>query len=429
MEAQSMTLLQLQQRITALVTVAATRDVWVTGELMDVSVRNHCYLEIVQKDDSGATVARARAVVWASTFRGLRAKFRAATGQDFATGLKVMARVSVSNHPVYGLSLVISDVNPDYTMGDLLRRRREILERLQREGILEQNRRLAWPDVPQRIAVISSPKAAGYGDFISQLLRNPRHLRFDVKLFDAVMQGDRAPATILAALEAVATDAAAWDCVVIIRGGGATADLAAFESYDLAAAIAMFELPVIVGIGHERDITVLDYVANMRVKTPTAAAEFLIGRGGAALDRLQAIATEIASLARGQISAAAQQLSYCEGLLPVLPPSIIERRRNTLTRMAGALGQVAARTSAQHAMLDARQAALANALSNIIARQSTRLDSLAGILDAISPEATLRRGYSITRRDGHAVTDASTLDPGDIIETVFAKGKKTSTVN
>ncbi|MDE6326694.1 MAG: exodeoxyribonuclease VII large subunit, partial [Duncaniella sp.] len=251
----AMTLAEFNGRITALFAAAPhLRNVWVTAELSDVrhNPSGHCYLELIQKDPAtGSTVARMRATIWSSTFARLSGEFFAVTGQRFADGIKVMVCLTASYHPNYGLSGNITDINPDYTMGDLLRLRREILRRLQAEGVLELNRQLEWPDVPLRIAVISAQGAAGYGDFIHQLYTSPARLRFTTRLFPASMQGDNTAPSIIAALEAIACDSEPWDGVVIIRGGGATSDLVAFDNYDLAANIAQFPLPVIIGIGHE----------------------------------------------------------------------------------------------------------------------------------------------------------------------------------
>lgn len=427
----SMTLQQLQQRINSLITCDATRDVWVTAELSDVAVRGgHCYMELLQKDAAGAvTVAKARGIIWASAYRSIAMKFHAATGRPFATGLKVMVRVTATYHPVYGFSLLVSDVDPAYTMGDLLRRRAEIIARLRAEGILEQNRSLDWPAVARRIAVISAPGAAGYGDFVNQLLRNPRHLRFAVKLFPAVMQGDRTPSTVIAALEAIVADSEEWDCVVIIRGGGATSDLAAFEDYGLAAAVAMFPLPVIVGIGHERDTTVLDDVANMRVKTPTAAAEWLIARGAAALDSLRNLGNAIALAASERVAGSMQRLAYFEGLLPVIPLQSVERQRARLLKVTSQLTAVAGRIGPHITRLDAIAEALRTAAASAIERRSARLDALTQLVSALSPAATLARGYSITRIDGHALKSAAALSPGQTVTTILADGSFKSTVS
>ena len=425
MDEQSITLFELNERIRKLMTVPDTQNVWVTAELSDVSARGgHCYMELLQKHpETGATLAKARGVIWANVYSRLSVDFFNATGQKFATGLKVMVRASASMHPVYGMSLVITAVNPEYTMGDLLRRRREILERLQREGILEMNRQLEWVEVPLRIAVISARGAAGYGDFINQLYNNSSRLNFKTQLFEATMQGDRTPSTIIAALDEIAKQQDEWDGVVIIRGGGATSDLVAFENYDLAAHIAQFPLPVIVGIGHERDITVLDSVANMRVKTPTAAAEWLIERGERALNWLRSTGAEILQIVSDCIAGNKEQLSRDEALLPTLPLSAVEREQSRLRGDMMSLAQISARRiTPELARLDHIMKSIASATEMVLRRRNDRLDSMQQMLNALSPDATLRRGYSITRVGGKAVTDASQIPVGTEIETTLANG-------
>lgn len=402
-----------------------TQNVWVTAELSDVAVRGgHCYMELLQKDDRGLQVAKARGVIWASLYPSIDSQFYAATGQRFASGLKVMLRVSASMHPVYGFSLVVSAVNPEYTLGDLLQRRREILERLKREGILNLNRELKWATpVPQRIAVISAAGAAGYGDFMNQLHTNPSHLRFVTRLFPAIMQGNSAPPSIIAALDQVAAEADQWDCVVIIRGGGATSDLQAFEDYDLAANVAQFPLPVVIGIGHERDITVLDYIANTRLKTPTAVAEWLIAQGESALTWLQNTGQRILQIASQRISGNKEQLAHAEGLLPVLAQGAVERSLTKLRKAAATLDSVSSRRiqpqlTRLHMIADSIPVSALRAIE----RQRQLLDSRAELLEALSPHATLARGYSITRVNGRAVTDASQVKPGEVLETTLANG-------
>ena len=429
MQNRTLSLLELTRMVTALVQRPETQNVWVTAELSDVAVRGgHCYMELLQKDDRGLQIAKARGVIWASSFPRIDAEFFAATGQRFSTGLKVMLRVSASFHSVYGFSLVVSAVNPDYTMGDLMRRRREILQRLKQEGILEMNRQLQWPAVPQRIAVISAPGAAGYGDFINQLYHNPSHLRFSTKLYPAVMQGATAPASIIAALEAVATDMDMWDGVVIIRGGGATSDLQAYEDYELAANVAQFPLPVAIGIGHERDITVLDWVANKCLKTPTAVAEWLVALGDDALGFLMTVGNRILQLTTSRLTGNKEQLAHAEGLLPIAARNAVERAqsrlRNAATTLSGISGR---RLHPQLTRLDMTLKAIADAASNRISRQRSLLDSRQTLLEALSPVATLKRGYSITRVDGHAVTSADSIRTGSIIETTLADGKVIST--
>lgn len=385
-------------------------SVWVTAETADLRVSGgHCYMELIEKDPAGfATLARLRAVIWSSRFAVINRRFADVTGMTLRSDIKVMVCVTASYHPVYGLSAVISDIDPAYTAGDLLRRRQMLVERLTAEGIIDMNRTLEWPDVVLRVAVISSKSAAGYGDFINQLYNNSLRLRFTTRLFPATLQGDSAPSSIIAALHAVAAEADDFDCVVIIRGGGATSDLASFDDYDLAAHVAQFPLPVIVGIGHERDVTILDYVANKRVKTPTAAAEWLVDRGRAALMRARSLASDIFNVVSSRISSAMSRVDRLGGLLP----SVVE-----------------ARIDAERRRVDGHCAdELRRCVADIVSRRSTTLDSAAALIEALSPEATLRRGYSITRIGGHAVTSFSQLNKGDIVTTVFADGSAVSQI-
>lgn len=429
---ESMTLLQLQQTVTRLVTVPETQQVWITAELSDVAVRGgHCYMELLQKDPAtGVTQARARAVIWANIWSRLAAYFKASTGQDFATGIKVMVRVSVSYHPVYGMNLVISSVNPEYTMGDLMRRRREILQRLEKEGLLNRNRSLQWPVPVQRIAVVSAPGAAGYGDFINQLYHNPYRLKFHSRLFPAVMQGDKAPASILAALRAIDREAGQWDCVVVIRGGGSTSDLAAFEDYALAAAMASCSVPVIVGIGHERDVTVLDYVANMRVKTPTAAAEWLIAKGAAELDGLRRISTSLHKVLTERVNGNRTQLSFIEGQLPAYARRVLSHSSQKLQMASVVLKSVSPRyLTPQRQRLDMLCNILPQSVDVQMKRHARRLDSCASLIEALSPTTVLRRGFSITKIGDTIVRNASDVQHGAVLTTVFVDGKINSTVD
>lgn len=411
MSAEAITLLELNRRVGAALNLTpGLNNVWVTAETSDLRTSgSHCYLELIQKDDSGSPLARCRAVIWASVYGRLSAKFTAATGSRLRSDMKIMVLVNVSYHPVYGLSLVINDINPDYTIGDLARRRLEIIARLKAEGVYDLNRDLALPDVPWRVAIVSARGAAGYGDFMRQLHNNTMRLRFSTTLFEAVMQGERTAPSIIAALDRIMDRIEDFDCVVVIRGGGAVADLASFDNYDLASNVAQFPLPVICGIGHDRDETVLDYVAHTRVKTPTAAAELLVGVVAEAYRRVLNAGNEILVAVRSAVADQRQQLAYCQGLLPTLAANVVERNRLAVGRHASEL--------------------LASSARNIAARAAARLASLGELLDAISPQATLRRGYSITRSAGRAVTDSMALRPGDVIVTTFAKGpERESTV-
>lgn len=406
MEVQAISLLELNRRVGAVLSSAqGINNVWVTGETSDLRCSGpHCYLELIEKNpDTGAPVARARATIWGARYTYLNNLFRSATGSPLASGIKVMVQASVSYHPVYGLSLNITDVNPEYTLGDLLRRRREMIARLTAEGIIDMNRQLPWPSVASRIAVISAAGAAGYGDFINQLYTNRHCLRFTTRLFPATLQGENTAPSIIAALQDVIDSGEDFDCVVIIRGGGATGDLASFDNYELAANIAMFPLPVIIGIGHERDITLLDYVTNMRVKTPTAAAEWLISRGAEALERVYGLGNMILDAATARLGAAHRRLANIAGQLPALTGGIIARN-------AMMVGERAERQMMQDITMQLK-------------RRADRLTALRQLLDTISPEATLRRGFSITRIDGRAVTSAKEVHAGSVLTTSLASGE------
>lgn len=424
MTGKPITLLELTQRISNLVMRPETQNVWITAELQDVASRGgHCYMELLQKDEDGRQVARIRGCCWANIYGPLSRRFYEATGQQFASGLKVMLRVSATMHSVFGLSLVIQEVNPEYTMGDLIRRRNEILRKLQDEGILEDNRSLKWPIVIQRVAIISAPGAAGYRDFMNQLLNNPSRLKFKTRLFPAVMQGASAPASIIAALEEIAQEAKEWDGVVIIRGGGATSDLQAFEDYALAASVAQFPLPVAIGIGHERDVTVLDWVANIRLKTPTAVAEWLIGKGETVLGALIAAGNKIVQYATQRVAGDKEQLAQAEALLPVAATGAVERSKAMLTRAVSTLyGLSSGKIEPSRARLDMIAANLAAASSNQLRRQAERLDASEKLLEVLSPASTLARGYSITRIDGHAVSSVKDVPLGALLEITLADG-------
>lgn len=427
----AISLSQLNRVIAGYLSQPSLTNVWVVAELSDVRLnRGHCYMELVEKNpDTGAVMARMRAAIWASSFPRINHAFAAATGSNIATGLKVLLCGTVTYHPAYGLSLVINDIDPSYTMGEAERKRREILARLQREGIINDNRSLQWPDVLLRVAIISAPGAAGYGDFINQLYNNPSCLRFSTRLFPALMQGDRTSPTVIAALEEIAADIDSYDCVVIIRGGGASTDLQAFDDYNLAANIAQFPLPVIVGIGHERDITVLDYVANMRVKTPTAAAEWLIGRGEEALERARRLAADIQRVAAERIADARTQLAHLDSALQIAPQAALQRAKAHISQASAALGGIGSRRIfPELSRLDSRLQALETAGKTALSRAADRLKAREDLLRVLSPEATLARGYSLTLFEGKAVRDASQLTPGSEVTTRVAVGSFKSIV-
>lgn len=422
---ESVTLLELNRRVTrALASTPGLTDVWVTAETSDLRLSGgHCYMELLHKDE-GRVVAKCRAMIWASNYRILAAKFCQATGMMLKSDLKIRVRVSVNFHEVYGYSLVINDIDPTFTMGDMMRKRIEIISRLRSEGVFDLNRELPWPATPCRVAIVSARGAAGFGDFMHHLHANPMRLRFETTLFPAVLQGEKTASSVIAALEAVMERIDDFDCVVIIRGGGAVSELASFDDYDLAANVAQFPLPVIVGIGHDRDENVLDYVANRRVKTPTAAAELLISMMGESLERVFALGREILAAVTSRVSGQREQLAYYQGNIPAYARAVVDRNRaRTDARVEQAVAAaVNMAVGRRRERLRAVAEGISAALPQILNRRRDRLASLGELLDTLSPEATLRRGYSITRLNGRAVTDSALLHDGDVITTVFARG-------
>lgn len=340
-----------------------------------------------------------------------------------------MVEVSANFHEQYGLSVVITGINPTYTLGDMARQRLEILNRLRSEGIIDMNKQLPWADVAQRVAVISAAGAAGYGDFMNQLHNNPSGIKFYTCLFPAVMQGQSTVTSVIAALERINDYADLFDCVVIIRGGGSTSDLNSFDNYDLAANVAQFPLPVICGIGHDRDNTVVDSVASVRVKTPTAAAEWLLDRAQSALDHVNALTDMVVDSATQMLSGARQQLAYFTSGIPLMADNIVVRHRARLQQIAAAIPVVAARRidGAGKDLAFASQR-VAMAARQCVANERQRVTGLEKQVELLSPDRVLRRGYSLTLRDGHVVTSASSLCAGDSLVTRFADGERTSVV-
>lgn len=385
-------------------------EYWVQAELSDVRTNStgHCYLEFIQKDPrSNNLIAKARGTIWANVYRLLKPYFEESTGQAFVSGIKVLVQVTVSFHELYGYSLTVQDIDPTYTLGDMARRRREILKQLEEEGVLTLNKELEMPVLPQRIAVVSSPTAAGYGDFCHQLKNNSRGFFFHTELFPALMQGDRVEESVLSALDAILNRQEDFDAVVIIRGGGATSDLSGFDTYLLAAACAQFPLPIITGIGHERDDTVLDSVAHTRVKTPTAAAEYLINCMDLAADELEVLISQLHESVRSRLTEEHRKLiSYRNRI-----PSAVVRRVS----------------DAKLALLTTRKD-ISLAVQTLLSRQRHRLELLQQRLADVSPEKMLARGYSITLKDGKVVKNGDVLQLNDEIVTRLYQGEIVSIV-
>lgn len=361
---------------------------WVTGELSEVreTSSGHCYFELVERDEAtSAIVAKARGTIWARTYTMLRPYFLEQTGHRFAAGLKVLLQVTVEFHELYGYSLYVCDIEPAFTLGDMARQRQLIIKRLTEEGVIDLNKELPFPALPQRIAVISSSYAAGYGDFCDQLAGNPYGFVFYPHLFAAPMQGSKVESGIIDALYRIADNIDAWDVVVIIRGGGATSELSCFDTYNLANNCAQFPLPIITGIGHQRDDTVLDVVAHTRVKTPTAAAELLI----------HTVARQAA-------------------ILDTIGSNIVSAVGEALTTQKNRLRAIVLR--------------LPIATSLLLQQQRHRLDLLQQKCEAHSPKRILALGYSLTTCGGRVVRSVEDIKSGDVIETHLPDGKIISEV-
>lgn len=427
-----LTLYELNARVRGTVENALQEPCWLQAELSEVrtAYNGHCYVEFAQKDARGQSlVAKARGTIWAGTYALLGAYFERETGQRLAAGMKVLVRVAVSFHELYGYSLTVTDIDPAYTLGDLARRRREILRRLEEEGILNDNRALPLPVPASRVAVISSATAAGYGDFSDQLQHNDYGFRFTTRLFPAVMQGERAEASLLDALDAVLAERDAWDVVVIIRGGGATSDLSCFDSYPLAAACAQFPLPVITGIGHERDDTVLDSVAHRRVKTPTAAAAFLIDCQLALATRLEALGRRVTEGTLRHVRERRAALDTTALRLNSVFVHAVERQRRRL-EMWQQRWQAAAERGMQREAhrLESLQSRLCLLAAGRVQRARLLLDAWGQRCEAADPVHLLRRGYTLTLRDGRPVKRPDDVREGDEIVTRTAHGDIRSVV-
>ncbi len=448
----TLTLFELNALVRQTLELGMPDDYWVEAELSEVhEVRGHCYMELIQKDAHNNTpVAKASAKCWASTWRLARPHFERVTGQQLHAGMKVLLKVSAQFHENYGFSWIVTDIDPTYTMGDMARKRQEIIRQLKEEGVFDLQKELQLPMFCQRIAVISSANAAGYGDFVNQLDGNEYGFRFHTQLFPAVMQGEAVEQSIINALnkiymslprggelDSISQEASprggfwgGFDCVVIIRGGGATSDLSGFDTLALAENVANFPLPVITGIGHERDESVLDMVSHTRVKTPTAAAAFLISNLKIVLDEIEDCEQRIHAKVKQRMDMEKIRLLNYAQKIPMLF-SVVRTRQEAL------LGQllVKMRSSIGYRLQDERHRliVLQNNMQPVLYRKLTDerhlLDLLSQRLIGLDPNRLLKRGYSITLNNGRTVRDVSQLKEGDELETRFENGTVRSVVN
>ena len=397
------TLLELNRLVREVIESEMPHEYWVEAELSECrESRGHCYMELIEKDEHSATpIAKASAKCWAQKWMLVRPYFERTTGQRLAAGMKVLLKVYPQFHEAFGFSWIVTDIDPTYTMGDMARKRQEIIRQLKEEGVFELQKELELPVFSQRIAVISSETAAGYGDFCNQLSDNPYGFQFRTWLFPAIMQGEGTGQSIIAALEKIYTIINQFDCVVIIRGGGATSDMSGFDTLELAENVANFPIPIITGIGHERDESILDMVSHMRVKTPTAAAALLIDHLKIVLDTINNSQNSITRSVQQKLSTLNAQLLTVSEAIPRLF-SIVKTRH------------------------EARLDAFGQKIPMLIERRLTntchQLEILEEKVKSLDPQLLLKRGYSITLYHGKAVRDPRQLHQGDEIETRLEKG-------
>ncbi|MCI7580446.1 MAG: exodeoxyribonuclease VII large subunit [Prevotella sp.] len=403
-------LLELNRLVRATIEDTLCEQYWLEAEIGQIGENNgHCYLEFIQKVEGHNTpVARAKAKCWRNVWGSVRPYFEHTTGQTLTLGMKVLVLVHPDFHEAFGFSWIVDDIDPRFTLGDMARRRQEIIRQLKAEGVFDLNRELPLPLFTQRIAVISSSTAAGYGDFCRQLEENKRGFRFSVTLYESLMQGEGVERGIISALDKINAHIDDYDCVVIIRGGGATSDMSGFDSLLLAENVANFPLPVITGIGHDRDECILDMVSHTRVKTPTAAAAFLIDRLEQVARRIDDAADRITSYVQHRMEIEKMRLSRASERIPILFSLVKSKQENKLETL---------------------NQRIASAVQRLIDRRRHTLDILEQRTKSLDPTLLLQRGYTITLVNGHALRSPSAVKPGDIIVTRLADGTVKSTVN
>ena len=404
MEQDILSLLELNLSIKDTINQTYNEAYWVRTETSDVRHhRNgHCYLEFIEKAKDGhSIVAKARGTIWASTFRLLQSYFEEQTGQSFTSGITVLVRVTLSFHEAYGFGLNVVDIDPSYTLGEIARNRMLVLKQLEEDGVLTLNKELPLAEPLNKIAVISSQSAAGYEDFQNQLKHNSVGVTFYTKLFPAIMQGNKSEASIVAALELIYQHKELFDVVVIIRGGGASSDLSCFDSYELALNCAQYPLPIISGIGHERDVTVLDAVAHTRMKTPTAAAEFLIDRATATVNHLMGMQDRLVQATSNILAEEENMLNNWSKDIYHTSKSLLQSNRNTLMFLCEKLRSM---------------------VKYKLEREEFSIQRFEHFVSLSLPENMLKRGYSITMHNGKTIKSVADLSEGDVITTQFADG-------
>ena len=420
-------LLMLQELIKESLEDNFARQLWVRAEIWDISVNasGHCYLTLVEKDEATSNiVAKAQAIIWASTFRVLRPYFETATGEKLQAGMKVLLQIRVQYSLLYGLSLIVSNIDPNYTVGSTALERQKILDRLEREGMMDMNRTLPLPALPRRFAVISAETAAGYGDFMNHLHNNGFGYKFHTELFQAPMQGAEAPAGIIAALDKISERSGDFDAVLIIRGGGSNFDLACFDDYELAVNIAQYPLPVLTAIGHERDTHVADFIAHTYLKTPTALADYFVDIFAAEEQLVDSLATRMLMALKGK---RAEAVTTVDRLLSRATGSVLLRiqreRRAVEMLLSRAAAGILSDLQVAQGRIDMLLLRAANSATGRLHAESHKIELLELRLSALNPMSILEKGFAIPLKKGQKVDSACQLKAGDGITVIFKDGK------
>lgn len=454
MDLKSLSLSQLVFQVKEQLNNTFDSPVWIAAEISELNVNysGHCYLELIEKQEAtDKLLAKSRATIWARVFRIIKPYFETSTRESLKAGLKVLVKVTVEFHEFYGFSLNIHDIDPSYTVGDLVLKRNIIIEKLTNEGVIDMNKGLELPMVTQRIAVITSETAAGYGDFKNQLENNAAGFHFNIKLFPAIMQGNTAPDSIVEAFNTIFEELDDFDAVVLIRGGGSKIDLSCFDDFDLSYVITQFPLPIITGIGHERDESVADLVANTSLKTPTAVAEFLVDildaywfriqdaynnllslsdqYFGEQNDHLKEMSSSIHYLIHSTFDSQFLKLENQQSILISAVNQMFRHKRSQLVSSGNALSVIAKGNVYQAKTLcGLRQKRLSKWLNNYLQNQNLKLDTLSSKIALVDPQKVLNRGYAIVSKNGKAMNNVDQLQQADEIEVTLAKGHFTGTV-
>jgi len=424
-----LTLFELNQLVRKVIECEMPNEYWVEAELSECrESRGHCYMELIQKDESNNTpIAKASAKCWMSKWSIIRPYFERTSGQQLHSGMKVLLKVYPNFHEAFGFSWIVTDIDPNYTLGEMARKRQEIIGQLKKAGIFDLQKELQLPHFCQHIAVISSETAAGYGDFCHQLNDNPYGFKFTTQLFPAVMQGEEVEQSIITALEHIFTfltdQQHSFDCVVIIRGGGATSDMSGFDTLALAENVANFPIPIITGIGHDRDECILDMVSHTRVKTPTAAAALLISNLKTVWDKLNDAQERITTMAQRKIAELRLELTHLQTTIPRIFPVIKARQETLLESLSHRVSTyVIQRVLTQKSQLKTIEERFPMVIERRLSQEHHLLEMTQEKIKSLDPSLLLHRGYSITLKDGKVIKNSKSLKPGDKIETRLSEG-------